>query len=124
MGIDGIMFLLAFPLMVGLIIWVFWGVAQDRKKGASYIDKALPYLSAKDTPVVVAAKRTSPWKLFTTGIIIILIAIGLKIIEPSPNVDAGGQIEGIGLGGIIIFYLGFRSRRSSKKLPEAVGVSK
>jgi len=111
MSTNGIIFLVAFVTMVGLIVWVIWASIKEQRKKNSYVQN-LPSVA-------------HPWSAFVLGFFLILFGAIFywyaNSWNPDPLNNSGwwSQLKigaiGISLLGFFGIFRGFQSLYRSKK---------
>ena len=112
MSTGGIAFLVAFPLMIVLIVWVIWSFLRDQKKGTLFITDLKVVSSPVNAAPILHAKKSSPWQLITFGLFVLLIGIGFYWYwDTQSSFFSQERVQAVGLAliGLLSIYWGIRN---------------
>ena len=115
MTTGGIAFLAAFPLMIGLIVWVVWSFVSDQAKGTPFLTDVTPAPPSANATPVSPAKTYSNWSSFAFGVFAVIFGVAILIFAEStsnPLISSSFQTRTKAAGIILLGLWGiFRSFR-------------
>jgi hypothetical protein len=102
---GGTAFLVAFPLMMGLIVWVVWSFIKNQTTGDPFITDVNVNPHGVNSQLTSPATRPSRWQSFTFGGLAVLLGVGIFIFAGSisnPLIASSFQTKRTAIGVILL----------------------